>query len=304
MLFEPTDVVVRIALNLVDAGSADAAMAACRPLVAELAPRAVEFEAADPAGLRRGFLGELLVVLPSVPAAAPGESLRRSVEPLMRRLGLRPEWLAVDDDPSRTGADAHAPDPVWERGGTEYGVYSLYARIGGDPFETDPDDGADDEDDPDDEWLPVGSPEEAVDAVQELLAHQEHQEALFLSLTCEVAGVDTAGAQAVAEELAGRVRPAVPGRCPVQVGEQEGGRPVVGALLGPTGLEAGAPEAALGAARAALALPEAGWDAPQVTGSGAARYVSVVWRATVPPERGPVRVALHAGTGRALARPG
>ncbi|WP_149179257.1 hypothetical protein [Streptomyces sp. TRM49041] len=144
MLFEPTDVVVRIALNTPDTDTAGAAMAACLPLVTELAPRSVEFEAADPAGLRRGFLGELLVVLPSARAAAPDQVLRATVEPLLRRLGLRAEWLTLDD-PSGTSGDAHAPGDVWERGGTECGTYSLYARIGADPFDTDGDAYEDDE---------------------------------------------------------------------------------------------------------------------------------------------------------------
>ncbi|MGW2564040.1 hypothetical protein ACWCXB_33440 [Streptomyces sp. NPDC001514] len=150
MLFEPTDVVVRIALNTPDTDTAGAAMAACLPLVTELAPVAVEFEAADPAGLRRGFLAELLLVLPAAEAADPEQTLRASTLPLIRRLGMDPEGFTVDDESSGTSGDVHAPRDVWERGATACGAYSLYARLGADPFDIgDVDDVEGDEDDED-----------------------------------------------------------------------------------------------------------------------------------------------------------
>lgn len=149
MLFEPTDVVVRVALNTPDTDSAEAAMAVWLPLVTELAPLAVEFEAADPAGLRRGFLAELLLVLPPAEAAGPEQVLRATTAPLIRRLGMDPGAFKVEEGLPTTLGDVHVPWEVWERRATAFGAYALYARIGADPFDVDYVDDEDDEDDED-----------------------------------------------------------------------------------------------------------------------------------------------------------
>ncbi|MFV2120107.1 hypothetical protein ACE14D_17360 [Streptomyces sp. Act-28] len=149
MLFEPTDVVVRIALNLPDTDTAAAAMAAWLPLVTELDPVAVEFEAADPAGLRHGFLAELLLVLPAAEASGPEQVLRATTAPLIRRLGIDPEDFRIEEDLPTTLGDVQVSRDVWERRATAFGAYALYAWIGADPFDVDYLD--DDEEDDDEE---------------------------------------------------------------------------------------------------------------------------------------------------------
>lgn len=74
MRFSPDDAVFRVRLNLQQVSCAAEALRAWLPLVSQLRPVAMEFEAAHPDGLCRGFLADLLVVPPPLTSeAAVGE---------------------------------------------------------------------------------------------------------------------------------------------------------------------------------------------------------------------------------------
>ncbi|MFD7897178.1 hypothetical protein [Streptomyces sp. NPDC059743] len=136
MRFTRDDVVLPVQLNLEQASTADAALHTWLPLVAELNPLAMEFEAAHPDGLRRGFLADLLVVSPLVDAPetarTPADRLRASIGPLAERLGLDPAAFKIDEDGAKSLMSARrGPE---DRGGTPYGAHLLLARIGADPL--------------------------------------------------------------------------------------------------------------------------------------------------------------------------
>jgi hypothetical protein len=132
MRFSPDDVVFRVGLNLEQVSTAEAALRAWLPLVAELRPRAMEFEEADPAGLRRGFLADLLVVSPLAGEGQPRDRLRASAGPLAERLGLDAAGFEVDEE--GTGGHVSAKGATAEGDGTPYGAYLLLAMIGADPL--------------------------------------------------------------------------------------------------------------------------------------------------------------------------
>lgn len=137
MRFSPDDVVCRVACNLERVHTAEAAMRAWLPLVSELQPVAAAFEAAPPDGLRRGFLADLLVVLPSRRTGprgpgTPGSRLPTAVGALAARLGLDPADFAIDED--GTGGALNA------KGGTDgspYGAHLILALTGADPLDPD-----------------------------------------------------------------------------------------------------------------------------------------------------------------------
>ncbi|WP_228974621.1 hypothetical protein [Streptomyces sp. DH12] len=149
MLFKPTDVVARVFLNTRDAATADASMRECLDLVAELAPVSVAFEQADPAGLRHGFLVELMVVLPPAPAERPDEVLLTTVRPLIGRLGLDEALFALDDPSGRTGGIL-VPEHHRDERRTACGAYWMLAGVGVDPLTGQDTDEADYEGDGDD----------------------------------------------------------------------------------------------------------------------------------------------------------
>ncbi|WP_424568928.1 hypothetical protein [Streptomyces sp. CH-036] len=100
MRFSSDDLVCRIACNLEQVHTADEAMRAWLPLVSELRPVSAAFEAAHPDGLRRGYLADLLVVLPLPEDGAGGGSTRSrllaAVDALAVRLGLDPADFETD----------------------------------------------------------------------------------------------------------------------------------------------------------------------------------------------------------------
>jgi hypothetical protein len=149
MLFKPTDVVVRVFLNTRHAATADASMRECLELVAELAPVSVSFEQADPAGLRRGFLVELMVVLPPAAGERPDWVLLSTVRPLIARLGLDEARFELDDPSGRTGG-VLVPELQRDERRTACGAYWLLAGIGVDPLTGQDTDEADYEGDGDD----------------------------------------------------------------------------------------------------------------------------------------------------------
>ncbi|MFI1220966.1 MULTISPECIES: hypothetical protein [unclassified Streptomyces] len=133
MRFSSGDVVCRVAGNLDRVHTAEEALRAWLPLVAALQPVSATFEAADPDGLRRGFLADLLVVAPLPQDGTTGggtsrERLLASVSALARRLGLDPASFETDEDGAggvlnvKDGAD-----------GSPYGVYLVLALTGADP---------------------------------------------------------------------------------------------------------------------------------------------------------------------------
>ncbi|MFD8965848.1 hypothetical protein ACFV0C_12735 [Streptomyces sp. NPDC059568] len=136
MRFTQDDVVLRVQLNLEQASTADAALHTWLPLVAELRPLAMEFEAAHPDGLRRGFLADLLVVSPLADApetaGTPADQLRASIGPLAERLGLDPAAFEIDENGA--GGMVSARSGSEDKGGTPYGAHLLLARIGADPL--------------------------------------------------------------------------------------------------------------------------------------------------------------------------
>lgn len=143
MRFSPDAVVFRVRLHLERVHTAEAALRAWLPLVSELRPVSAKFEEADPSGLRRGFLADLLVVLPLTQdrAADSGtvrDRLLASVDVLARRLGLDPTAFEVDED--GTGGVLSVKDPTdtedtTEGGsGTTHGAYLILALTGADPL--------------------------------------------------------------------------------------------------------------------------------------------------------------------------
>lgn len=98
MRFSPDDVVFRVRFNLEEVATAEAALHAWLPLVAELRPRAMEFEEASPDGLRRGFIANMLAVSPLTGTGDLQDRLRASVKPFIERLGMDAARFEVDDD--------------------------------------------------------------------------------------------------------------------------------------------------------------------------------------------------------------
>jgi hypothetical protein len=128
MRFSPDDVVFRVRLNLEEVTTAEAALHAWLPLVAELRPRAVEFEEASPDGLRRGFLANMLVESPLIGTGDVPDRLRASVKPLIERLGMDAAKFEVDEEGTGGVVDSKHAE------GMPYGVYIIFALIGADPF--------------------------------------------------------------------------------------------------------------------------------------------------------------------------
>ncbi|MFE8916938.1 hypothetical protein [Streptomyces globisporus] len=137
MRFSADDVVMRVHLNLQQVSTADEALRAWLPLVSELQPMAVQFEAAHPDGLRQGFLADLLVSFPLMGnAAVGGETVRdwmfSTVAPFAERLGLDPSAFEFDDDGAGGVLSPKADSVVC--GDTPYGAYLLLVKIGMDPL--------------------------------------------------------------------------------------------------------------------------------------------------------------------------
>ncbi|MFC8339819.1 hypothetical protein ACFUJX_22790 [Streptomyces rubiginosohelvolus] len=135
MRFSSDDLVCRIACNLEQVHTADEAMRAWLPLVSELRPVSAAFEAAQPDGLRRGYLADLLVVS-SLQDGAGGASTRSrllaAVDALAVRLGLDPADFETDEDGA--GGALEAKD---EQDGSPYGAYLVLALTGADPLHPD-----------------------------------------------------------------------------------------------------------------------------------------------------------------------
>ncbi|MEU3602206.1 hypothetical protein ABZ714_26335 [Streptomyces sp. NPDC006798] len=124
MRFTDGQVVCRAQLNLADVRTAAAALDAWSPLVARLSPVGFQVVAADTgAGLRRGFLGELLVAVPARDGVA---GVVDAVVAPARVLGLDPGRFVVDADGE--GGTLSAESGPW-------GAYLLLARRGADPLE-------------------------------------------------------------------------------------------------------------------------------------------------------------------------
>ncbi|MGW6465694.1 hypothetical protein [Streptomyces rubiginosohelvolus] len=137
MHFSSDDLVCRIACNLEQVHTADEAMRAWLPLVSGLQPVSAAFEAAPPDGLRRGYLADLLVVLPFPEDGATGAGSTRSrllaaVDALAVRLGLDPADFEADED--GVGGTLKAKD---EKDGSPYGAYLVLALTGADPLNPD-----------------------------------------------------------------------------------------------------------------------------------------------------------------------
>ncbi|MEU4174153.1 hypothetical protein [Streptomyces sp. NPDC026589] len=135
MRFSRDDVVCRVSLNLRRVRTAEEALRAWLPLVSELRPVSMAFEAAGPDGLRRGFLADLLVVLrpPEDHQAREGGTARdrllAAVDELARRLGLDPAGFETDED--GVGGTLKVRD---EHDGSSYGAYLILALTGADPL--------------------------------------------------------------------------------------------------------------------------------------------------------------------------
>ncbi|MFJ7527649.1 hypothetical protein ACIQ1S_22290 [Streptomyces griseus] len=134
MRFSPDDVVCRVLLNLGRVRTAEEALRAWLPLISELRPVSAAFEAADPDGLRRGYLADLLVVLPPAEGGTREDGTARDrllapVGALARRLGLDPAEFAIDEDGA--GGVLNAKD---EHDDSPHGAYLVLALTGADPL--------------------------------------------------------------------------------------------------------------------------------------------------------------------------
>ncbi|MFH9132627.1 hypothetical protein [Streptomyces sp. NPDC017524] len=129
MRFSPDDVVCRVFLNLRRVRTAEEALRAWLPLVTELRPVSMAFEAAGPDGLRRGFLADLLVVFRPPEGGTAGDRLLAPVDELARRLGLDPAEFETDED--GVGGTLSVKD---EHDGSSYGAYLILALTGADPL--------------------------------------------------------------------------------------------------------------------------------------------------------------------------
>ncbi len=134
MRFSPDDVVFRIQLNLRQVRAADEALRAWLPLVSELQPVAVEFEAAHPDGLRRGFLANVLLSSPLIALnnGTVRDRLFSTMFPLAERLGLDPTAFVFDDD-GNGGVLRPAGEPIVSCD-APHGTQLLVAKIGVDPL--------------------------------------------------------------------------------------------------------------------------------------------------------------------------
>lgn len=137
MRFSSDDLVCRIACNLEQVHTIEEAMRAWLPLVSELRPVSAAFEAAHPDGLRRGYLADLLVVLPFQKDGATGDGSTRNrllaaVDALAVLLGLDPADFETDEDGA--GGALKARD---EQDGSPYGAYLVSALTGADPLNPD-----------------------------------------------------------------------------------------------------------------------------------------------------------------------
>ncbi|NED00314.1 hypothetical protein G3I55_01360 [Streptomyces sp. SID6648] len=133
MHFSSDDLVCRIACNLEQVHTADEAMRAWLPLVSGLQPVSAAFEAVPPDGLRRGYLADLLVVLPLPEGGGNARSrLLAAVDALAVRLGLDPADFETDEDGA--GGALKAKD---KQDGSPYGAYLVLALTGADPLNPD-----------------------------------------------------------------------------------------------------------------------------------------------------------------------
>ncbi|MBP0452762.1 hypothetical protein J5Y04_24920 [Kitasatospora sp. RG8] len=301
MEYAPSDVVVRILLELGETRSPAAALRACLPLVAELSPAAVELRHDDD-----GIGVELLVVLP-VPAQDARRDLRAAVTPLAERLGLDPERFEF------TGGRTPAGRVRDLRSAGRFGAYQLDVRLGGDPAGDGPPgecgSGVSGPAEPGTEGptelLPEGPVLPWTDEDEGELAQWHRRSfAIWVRLGGEFAGVDERRAGELFEELLGRVRLADLG--PEAVAESTDGLPpadpgAVGcqALLGPVTV---APEAAMAVVRQALAA-ERGWSAVR-SGDAGGPYLASGWTAAHTPGQGLVAVNVLVAEGLVLGRIG
>ncbi|WP_327333484.1 hypothetical protein [Streptomyces anulatus] len=144
MRFSPDDVVCRVALNLGRVRTPEEALRAWLPLVSELRPVSMRFEAAGPDGLRRGYLADFLVVFPppeggtaeggtaeggTAEGGTARDRLLAPVGELARRLGLDPAAFEVDED--GLGGALNVKE---EPDGSPYGAYLVLALTGADPL--------------------------------------------------------------------------------------------------------------------------------------------------------------------------
>ncbi|MFF3085899.1 hypothetical protein ACFVRB_12715 [Streptomyces nojiriensis] len=289
----PADTYVRILCNLPDVDTAEEAVRHCLPLISDLSPREVQFEAADPHGLRTGFLVELLTVLPPAPTAPadPGAALRAAAEGLITRLGLEPAALRVTAHTPHA-ATLNADEADWAAGRTACGTYALHARLGADPFHAPEDDDEYEVEDLVAEG-PVGSPDEpdSLDALARDLS------GVHVSLTTRAMGVSPDAVVRLTEELAERIGTLAlgPGGA-VQVQQEPGhdgdGLLTVGALLGP--VDVAAPEVL---AAVSEALEEEGWQRVQAL-SGP--LLSSRWQSVVASGAGLTGLDLHVADGWSL----
>ncbi|XMN11007.1 hypothetical protein ACK8N7_35810 [Streptomyces griseobrunneus] len=137
MRFSPDDAVFRVRLNLQQVSCAAEALRAWLPLVSQLRPVAMEFEAAHPDGLCRGFLADLLVVPPPHERSSRRRGDRAgpaapAVTPIAERLGLDPAGFEADEE--GTGGVLSARGEPVVSGDAPHGAYLLLVRTGADPL--------------------------------------------------------------------------------------------------------------------------------------------------------------------------
>ncbi|MFK8849631.1 hypothetical protein [Streptomyces sp. Ac-502] len=298
MQFEPTDVVVRICLNTAGAESASAAMRISLPLIEELDPRAVQFEEADPDGLRRGYLVELLLVLPCVETERPDTRLTTTVRPLVRRLGLDDEKFTVDDATGTSG-DVSANEREWQNGRTACGTYALYAQIGADPM--DPPAGGPEEADEDDEDLDLDTDDQdsvppfTAGELAEMSGLVQDLTSLQVSFTAEIEGLDETAARSAVSELVEQWRPLAGDFVVDTLSADEHSTLVLGGHSGPTAWDTDSPTAALTAFVEQLDQRFRGPVTTTETGAGP--FATMSWSAPESERQGLTRLEIHAGTG-------
>ncbi|MFJ6479590.1 MULTISPECIES: hypothetical protein [unclassified Streptomyces] len=289
----PADAYVRIQCNLPGVETAEEALRLCLPLVAELSPREVQFEAAHPHSLRTGFLVGLLTVLPPAPATPADQeaALRAATDGLITRLGLDPAALHVDAQTPHAGT-LNADEADWAAGRTAYGTYSLCARLGADPFHA-PEDG----DEYEVEDLVAEGPVEPLDDPESLAALARDLSGVHVSLTARAAGVSPDAAVRLTEELGERIGAlALGSHGGIQLQQEPDhagdGSSAVGALLGP--VDVAAPEVL---AAVSEALEAEGWQRVQ---GPAGPLLSTLWQPGVASGTGLTGLDLHVAEGWTL----
>ena len=288
--FSDTDVVCRLSVT-VPADDLDAALQACRPLFTVFNVVAMEIEPKAPSNSLHGFRAHLLIVSPQT-EGADEDVLRLAAVPLLAHFGAERKQILIGHSNSRLVATVLPRKPA---GQCPAGVRmcGLSLMLGFDPFEVGQ--GKLDTTEPYVEPESLLTEHEA----EELVSWRRAMVTVRVTIVADVVGADAIDARDMVRELVGRVGRQVLGADnSVEVEEPEiteDGSIRVAALAGCTELEPSEVVAAF-----AAATGRSGWSAPTVREHDKGQHVSAEWHARDRPERGIIRLDVHAGPGLSL----